>query len=458
MLNKKCLAAAALSAAMAVGAMTGCSGTDSKSTTQAKQDTTTKSAEATTAASTTAASTTTAAEEKPTEAPTPAVVSLEGKGLDFEDGKFAFVKPDSSAYDLDPCDISVVDFNGSKALKIAPTTTASGKRAFVGIDVSSLLGDNVEKVAKVEYEIGVSATDNNFYACSGSLWATHTAGTGKNWVVYSAKKNPNKISVDITTPYSKDNKNIMLLIKDTSSGNNSDTAYAKTGAYSTLYIDNIVFYDKDGNALEVNSDAAFDAPEGYGERDWSNLIEVKDEVLISTGAFKGGAWGQAPTDMVNIHEEAVVDEEGNPVLDENGNPKTQTVGNIDFSKLMTKDAVITIYYSEDQTKDEWGWFPTHIWMLMLDADGKNVGAWTRLGACSEPWSNADHSEFWAAYNDSGNMAQYSYDTLLKIVNGWRATQEGLEPLEELDFSGNFSVQFEAGQEWSVGAVTIGYPA
>ena len=54
-------------------------------------------------------------------------------------------------------EISVVDFAGSKFLKVSSPMSDnlfSGSVPFLALDVVSLLGDNASKVAKVQYDIG----------------------------------------------------------------------------------------------------------------------------------------------------------------------------------------------------------------------------------------------------------------------------------------------------------------
>ncbi|MBR3537886.1 MAG: hypothetical protein IKN79_02290, partial [Eubacterium sp.] len=139
-MKKRKLATIALASAMMVTSFAACGNSES----------------GTTAAGTTASSTQAASTEAPsTEAKTEAVTEKPVEeavtpSVDFEDGKFAFVKVNSEKGGADKSELSVGDFNGSKALKV---TNVEGKNMFVGINVSALLGDKIGDLAEIRIEM-----------------------------------------------------------------------------------------------------------------------------------------------------------------------------------------------------------------------------------------------------------------------------------------------------------------
>lgn len=457
MLNKKRLLAMAMSSAMIMGALAGCSNNSSQS------DTTTKAPE-----NTTAPVETTASEPEPTtveEEPKiiePDYSVEEGKAITFEDGKLDFIKLNMASIDADECTLEIADFNGSKALKVTPTSEKTSKRFYLGLDLNSLLGDKVADVASVQMQIGLEAADGEFHACSGTVLQTHDAESSTaTWVTYLDTLNPANIKVELTASYDASKENVLVITKDSDDGSNLDTAYAATGKYSTMYIDNIVFLDKDGNALDVDTTVAFAGPEGYGEADWSNLIQVKDQTVIDGfSATDIGGWSQAPKDwIVGTHEVLVqdvdengdplkdeegnpvykqkVDEDGNPVTDEEGNPvyETETVGNFDWNSIMKPGLVLTVYFkTEDKDNANPMWFTVYA----QDNDGNSLIGWDRIY----------QNKF--ATNDSNTMCQITYEEL-------KAELERISGVDEWDFENYwFALQCESAFKWSVSAVAYAY--
>lgn len=286
MLNKKRLMAMAMTSAMVLASVTACSNTGDDSTTEAPNESTAAPTEATTEEPT----------EEPTEKPTEEVVTLPGveagKGINFEDGVYSFIGLDEGKADYDAVNLSVADFAGSKALRVESVNNESGKSFYIGIDIASLLGENVANVAKISFQIGTEATDGDFYACSFSAAPTHKA-TATTFAVYSKRSNPRVVEIDVTEAYDPASKNVVVIKKfSDTAGNDKDTAYAATGAYSVVYIDNIQFLDADGNAIEIAStDVAFQAPSGFGALDWSNAtIKPYGEVDLGIGGMTGTGW------------------------------------------------------------------------------------------------------------------------------------------------------------------------
>jgi hypothetical protein len=505
MFNKKRLLALTMSTAMIASALAGCSSSSSKE--ESKASTSTEATKDSAKASEESKEETTTKEEEtePVNEGKTSYALEAGKVVDFEDGKYEFVRMNvQSPLTDDPSILEIADFNGSKALKVTPKGDAAGLIEKIGIDVSSLLGDKVADVAMVRMQIGVEGADGNFYPCTGTVFQKFSDAAGQNWVTYSKNKNPSEFEMSFSAAYDKAEKNVLQIRKDSNSGQNSDTAYGKTGKYSTLYIDNIVFYDADSNPIEVNTSAGFDEPDGFNKADWSNLIKVENQIVIpgfTCSDVKG--WDQAPREgssaiwLNNIHEEEVkieaTDADGNPILDENGkatyvtkkdadgndvldeegNPiyetETKKVGDFDWASIMKPGTVFTFYYTNEDSED----LNHYIWFVFTTADKtllekypnekfedgteRRLG-WQRLldgptaGAEGITYgeSTAEEMKPWLfSLNDSHTMAQVTYEQIRDFFVDHLQVDEA-----DLNWEGmNFSLQFESGMKYSVTAVT-----
>ncbi len=468
MFNKKRILAMGLTSAMIAASLAGCTNSSSStSTTTSAAETTAPNEDPTTAAEETTAP---ADEGDSTIAPDYTVES--GKVVDFEDGNMAFIKQNEANLAADEATVEIADFNGSKALKLSPNSNAAGKVFEVGIDVNALLGDRAADAVSVSMQIGVEAADGNFYACTGTVKQNATDTNSTNWSTYLDTKNPNTLTVAFENTYDPSVDNVLVITKDSNSGNNSDTAWAETESYSSMYIDNIVFFDADNAPIEVDSAATF-AAESYGTLDWSNLIEVTDQVVITgfvdsnIGAFSQGAWHQniveTPVQETDEEGEPVVDEEGNPVykqavdedgnpvVDEDGNPvyETETSGDVDWTSIMKPGTVFTLYYTSEMSED----LNHYIWFVMTFSEeekAKNSAlGWARIMDAPHAAQNGlepgDPNSVFRT-NDSNTMAQITFEEIEQFI-------KDVYGVDDIDWSGNYSIQAEAGMPWSLSAVT-----
>jgi len=312
--------------------------------------------------------------------------------IDFEDGLYGFAGMDMSAGNADASVLSVVDYNGSKALKVE----VQGKVPYVIFEISALLGEDVAKVAAVSMDIGIdNGADGKFYACSGRIYkyfGTDLEKTYDEWAVYLASKNPNtaKMEMDEDEAFLADAGNYIVVSKET------DNYATKTGDTPvSMYIDNVYFYDAEGNVLPVDTAALF-VPRDT-ETDWSNLTIVDHEVDLGM-AGAGGAWSQGA--------------DGNTLA--NG-------GTLDPA-VITEDSIITIYYSGEG----------NMWLVGVSGGNPN-GDWIRI------------AQETAAINDSHTMAQVTGAQIIEALGA--------------DFGTTLAkLQCESDQDWEVTKVTIGTKA
>ena len=276
-MKKRKLATIALASAMMVTSFAACGNSETS---------TTAGAAATTQAGATEAPSTEA--QKDTEAPTTEkpVEEAVTPSVDFEDGKFAFVKVNSEKGGADKSELSVGDFNGSKALKV---TNVEGKNMFVGINVSALLGDKIADLAEIRIEMGTENPDK-FAASSGTLYC-YTGEDNKevkagNWSVYVDSANPKVAKFDVSgVGFVAGKDNYVILSKET---DNSKTTP------SHLWLDNITFLDKDGKTLTADSSAEFGNPAGFSaSADRANLLGIIKPVNWEGYQVSAGAWAQA---------------------------------------------------------------------------------------------------------------------------------------------------------------------
>ncbi|MGN0505391.1 MAG: hypothetical protein ACI4FZ_02450 [Lachnospiraceae bacterium] len=299
---------------------------------------------------------------EPTTAPAPQNVTIENASITFEDGNMGFVDAYMSHARSANVDLSIVDFNGSKALKVV-NTTGSSKAPFVAIDVSSFLGADVAKVAGVEMVIATAHSDGKFYAVSGEIGSWWGAQADKNklgsWSVYTEKKNPKIVTASIPAGCElvADAFNIIYV------GMTTDNGASDAGVCGEFYIDDIRFFDAAGNTLKGDTTVAFNWP-AMDEVDYSvyALSNVKE---FEGYVCNGGGWGQNGADFTQELLDALV---------------PGTALEIDF-------------HSEDGS----------MWCVFPDATPDGVAAWTRV------------AQGQATINDAMSKAQITYEQIVAAV-------------------------------------------
>ena len=351
-----------------------------------------KENETTTAQQTTQAPTVETTTQVPAEETTTAPAVVVDASIDFEDGAMGFVAPYSAPANAADIEMAVVGYNGGKALQVKNLT---GKVPFVGIDVSSLCGDNVANIASIAMTLGVQYEDGTFSACSGKLttWTGEDlVQTGYDWAVYMESKNPKTASFDVSgVPFTAGAKNIMVLSLETDNGASGGHGNA------TLYIDNIAFYDASGKLITADKTVAFAEPEGYSDsgKDYSNLYALKNPVNFEGFTTSAGGWAQAGFTMPQ------------EILD-----------------ALVPGSVVEIEY-----KSETG----NMWIVMNEAQT----GWMRVGQAG--------TDDPAYLNNSHNIAQVTYEQLAALctddVSTWGTT-----------------MQCEASTPWEVYGVWVSTPA
>ena len=334
-------------------------------------------------------------ESEPAAAPTPEPVA-EDASIDFEDGNMGFVSAYSMPADAADVELSVADFNGSKALQVKNLT---GKNPYVAIDATSLLGADVAKVASMELSIGIGYDNGSFNACAGTLiaWSGESrAESSDNWSVYLATKNPYKVTATLSAgeEFVADAGNIFIVrLSD-------DTGVAAGAGNAIMYIDNIRFLDASGNLLTADSTVAFAAPEGFERTGHdTNLLYVDNETeLEGFAGIKGSGWGQGGVQLTD-----------------------------DQKALIVPGSVLTINYS----------CPDPLWFVATatDANPNPLGNWLRA-------VNQDTFVVDGYVSSDNSCVQYTYEQLEAYL--------GPDFVQYID-----QLQCESKSDWEVYNVTIG---
>ncbi len=258
--------------------------------------------------------------------------------IDFEDGQSAFVMMSTKARKADDSNVSVKDFNGSKALYVE---NVAGGEMYIGIDVDALLGDKVTEVASIQMDIGTQYADGSFSASAGNLYAYTGESLTENkldaWSVYMENKNPKTVTFALKDgdgnpiSFTAGNNNYIMLVKD------DDTGVVP----ASMYLDNIAFIDANGNVLDADTSAVMEEPfEGYRrvvEEEEPETPAVNSTTVVLDDAYKGD-WGQ-----------------------------TTTIGADVLSAFAGQDITVTYKFELEGGYDYWLWCP-------MDA------AWTKLGS------------------------------------------------------------------------------
>ncbi len=282
--------------------------------------------------------------------------------IDFEDGSYAFLGLSTAKGNADKSDLSIVDYNGSKALKIV----SKGKVPYIELNIEGLLGDKLGDVRAVSADFGIDlGEDGKFYAVSGVVYTcTGEANTETkhDWSVYLAKKNPRTIVTKLgdNEVFAKGLANTLVISKET------DNYQTAKGTPLAFYLDNISFLDAEGNALPLDLTAVYTA--ASTGKDLSNLAVLKNPVEFEGFACSGDAWAQNGFEMPQAFLDALV-----------------------------PGSVIEVEYkSEDGA----------MWIVMPQA----AAGWMRVG-----------NEGGAAINNSKNIAQVTYEQIEALCGADKST-------------------------------------
>ncbi|MDR1947862.1 MAG: hypothetical protein LBQ38_00545 [Spirochaetaceae bacterium] len=283
-------------------------------------------------------------------------------GIRFSGGKFGFLFVDESPVGANKARLSLVDYEGGKAVRAE--LSGSGV-PYIVIDADSLLGQRVRDLREMLVTIRVEHPSGEFYAVSGDIYAysgPDRLESADPWSVYLPNKNPNIARAVLEGEaewFVPGAYNFFILTRKV------DNALGEGKEPSNLLITGLRFLDAEGRDLPVNPDAGFNAPEGFGIPDRSNLFAVAEEAVIPGAEGSSKNWGQAV-----------------------GLSTVKNDGPIDPGFLIP-EAIVTVYYTSAAAPE-----------LILQS-------WTDGAPGTAGWAKVAP----AAVNDSGTTAQFLYGDL-----------------------------------------------
>ena len=287
--------------------------------------------------------------------------------IDFADGNFGFLGMDTTLGNADASELSVVDYNGGKALCVSPA--AAGRVPYVSLNVEGLLGENLSRLAKITFDVGVElGTDGKFYAQSGKVYMVNGEDGSKpsaDWSVYMERKNPKTAVVTVPAgAFVAGRGDTLQFSKEVDSF--IDSKKFDGEAPRDFYVTNIQFFDAEGNVLPVDTTAEWVAP--VTEEDRSYLYDVANAVEFPNFAYEGGGWSQNGAEMPQ-----------------------------EFLDALVPGSVIEISYeSEDGT----------MWIVLPDA----AAGWSRVA-----------NDGSAAINSSKNTCQITYEQIAAVCGEDKST-------------------------------------
>ena len=235
---------------------------------------------------TTAPTATTAPTEAPeaTATPVPTEAPVQEASIDFEDGNFGFVMMKTKPRRADSSVLSLASYNGSNALYVE---NAGGAEMYVGFDIDAILGDKVTEVRSISMTLGTEHSDGKFASTAGYLdiytGEALTETRLEGWSVYMAKKNPKTVTFTLPADvaFTAGNDNYICLNKLEDNGN----------VLSSLYIDDIRFFDANGNVIKGDTTVVMEAPNGFLKVVEEEEPASASDVKVTLDEAYMGDWG-----------------------------------------------------------------------------------------------------------------------------------------------------------------------
>ena len=170
--------------------------------------------------------------------------------IDFEDGNtagFSSNKTPEGKVDGDNFELSVVDYNGSKALFVDVQDETQVPK--LAIDVPSLVGvDNLEKVRTVEFDLTIVNPSGEAAGWNGGSFGANIGADGSqwydpiDWVIEEYEKA--EVSQKATDTFVKG-------MGFTNGAAGSKYLFMKWANANDFYVDNVRFLDADGNPVTL---------------------------------------------------------------------------------------------------------------------------------------------------------------------------------------------------------------
>lgn len=264
--------------------------------------------------------------------------------VDFEDGNYSFVsmKTDDGG---DNSTLSVVDFNGSKQLKVDVTDCANVPKVY--FDLNSMLGsDDFDKVKTIQMDVTFESKDG----VTPPGWAGGAIGTQggeaktPNWAQTAWECG--EYDKAVSDPVTIERKFLLYserLVNGTEGTHMILMRWGSEVDYN-MYVDNIRFLDADGNAIAVDLKTVAAPVQTEAETEAVTETETEEETMAETETET-----EAVIEETAAPEEETASEETSETEPESDNETTSsTTGN--FSAFAAATAVVLSGYAVAMTR------------------------------------------------------------------------------------------------------------
>lgn len=266
--------------------------------------------------------------------------------VDFEDGNYSFVsmKTDDGG---DNSTLSVVDFNGSKQLKVDVTDCANVPKVY--FDLNSMLNsDDFDKVKTIQMDVTFESKDG----VTPPGWAGGAIGTQggeaktPNWAQTAWECG--EYDKAVSDPITIERKFLLYserLVNGTEGTHMILMRWGSEVDYN-MYVDNIRFLDADGNAIAVDLKTVATPVQTESETEAETEVEAEteEETMAETETET-----EAVIEETAAPEEETASEETSETEPESDNETTSsTTGN--FSAFAAATAVVLSGYAVAMTR------------------------------------------------------------------------------------------------------------
>lgn len=259
--------------------------------------------------------------------------------VDFEDGKYSFVsmKTDDGG---DPSTLSVVDFGGSKQLKVDVTDCANVPKVY--FDLNSMLNpDDFDKVKTIEMDVTFESKDGT----TAPGWAGGAIGTqggeAKTPAWAQTAWEFGEYDKAVSDPVTIQRKFLLYSERLVNGTEGTHMILMRWGAEVdyNMYVDNIKFLDADGKAVPVELKATA-APVQTTAPEETEIVEETEDIPEETEA------AVSETEETNAPETEPASEETEPESD--NETTSSTTGNL--SAFAAASALVLSGYAVAMTR------------------------------------------------------------------------------------------------------------
>lgn len=259
--------------------------------------------------------------------------------VDFEDGKYSFVsmKTDDGG---DPSTLSVVDFGGSKQLKVDVTDCANVPKVY--FDLNSMLNpDDFDKVKTIEMDVTFESKDGT----TAPGWAGGAIGTqggeAKTPAWAQTAWEFGEYDKAVSDPVTIQRKFLLYSERLVNGTEGTHMILMRWGAEVdyNMYVDNIKFLDADGKAVPVELKASA-APVQTTAPEETEIVEETEDIPEETEA------AVSETEETNAPETEPASEETEPESD--NETTSSTTGNL--SAFAAASALVLSGYAVAMTR------------------------------------------------------------------------------------------------------------